>query len=410
MRTRRSSALFLAAVVFSIFVSPMARGEWVIEQLTHYGYREFVPQTNGTSVAWRGWELLCGSWDAFLYDGQSTTKVSDPTTSHGVTSLNLTDSHLFWSASDNATGQHAYEQIYRFDLASRQTSQLTTDPNDHGYLTASGPNACWVLESIDELCLYRGDTGAITQISNTGGHANAPRVSGQNVVWASGVDSAHSEVFYYNGTTGVTTQITNNDFCDGSPVVSGMKVAWRAQDPNGDGICLYDAGSGTTTRLSNNPGAGSLCISESTVTWVEFDYSQRYPMGFLFSHDFASHTTTQVTPEAQRYWQLGSRQTSLDGSNLAWSAWDGNDFEISFYDGNTQEITQITDNDLDDVEPTLNGTKLAWDGTPVGYSRPTDETEIYCATFVPEPSALTLLAVGAAAMALASRRRSVRSL
>ncbi len=59
----------------------------------------------------------------------------------------------------------------------------------------------------------------------------------------------------------------------------------------------------------------------------------------------------------------------IDGSKVVWAQWDGSDREIMLWDGVT--ITQVTDNTIEDFEPVISGSNVAW------YAYDGSDHEIY---------------------------------
>ncbi|NJO39305.1 MAG: T9SS type A sorting domain-containing protein [Cyanobacteria bacterium RU_5_0] len=50
----------------------------------------------------------------------------------------------------------------------------------------------------------------------------------------------------------------------------------------------------------------------------------------------------------------------ISGSNVVWAASDGTDTEIFFYNGTTGIVSQITSNDVDDLNPQISGFNIVW--------------------------------------------------
>lgn len=98
----------------------------------------------------------------------------------------------------------------------------------------------------------------------------------------------------------------------------------------------------------NRPGAGSIPVD--TLPPVQ--------TGDPASHRWAS---VQLTDN-----ELMDEVPYLQGSLLVWRAHDGHDFEIKVYDFETGATTQLTDNEVDDWEPKVYGSRVAWMEGPAG--------------------------------------------
>ena len=59
-----------------------------------------------------------------------------------------------------------------------------------------------------------------------------------------------------------------------------------------------------------------------------------------------------------------NEQPQLSGERLVWQAFDGTDWEILAYDLASGSITQLTNDDVDESDPRLDGAHLVWTTQP----------------------------------------------
>ena len=102
---------------------------------------------------------------------------------------------------------------------------------------------------------------------------------------------------------------------------------------------------------------------------------------------------------------LWDRYPQISGSTVAWVGDDGNDTEVFVYDGT--ETWQLTENNGNDDCPYVSGSSVVWVGRegPGGFGSP----HVYMATYIPEPTTLSLLLIGGLTV-LKRRRLAARSL
>jgi hypothetical protein len=158
-----------------------------------------------------------------------------------------------------------------------------------------------------------------------------------------------AEVFLYDLGSGTTTRLTNNTYEDSYPRVSGTNVVWNARDYDATfydwEVFLYDGS--TTKQLTNNIMDDWLpWVSGSTVVW-EGGLSE------IFLYD--GSTTTRLTNNLRL-----DHDVNVSGSNVVWvnSNLGGTDYRVFLYDGST--TTQLADNVSWNTWPVVSGSHAVW--------------------------------------------------
>ncbi|MEM7757650.1 MAG: hypothetical protein AAF298_05965 [Cyanobacteria bacterium P01_A01_bin.40] len=177
----------------------------------------------------------------------------------------------------------------------------------------------------------------ITKLSSDSLYNSIPQISGDNIVWISGLLGKATDIFLSNGREVI--QLTNNDYFNRFPQISGNSVVWESLDLNSDSeIFLYDGKK--IIQITNNDTNDSFPqVSGKNVVWY------------------------------------GASEFSRDN----WF----NSIEVFLYDG--KEIIQLSDNNVPDLHPQVDGNKIVWQRVDLE----TNTTSIMLATLHQNESTLT---------------------
>jgi hypothetical protein len=103
------------------------------------------------------------------------------------------------------------------------------------------------------------------------------------------------------------------------------------------------AGAGEVLQITSDEASQSSLDSDgSQLVWATGDAVYRW--------DGSTVSVAVSTPAPE--------QVRVSGTNIVWRSHDGNDYEIFFFDGAT--TTQLTDNDVEDVQPDVSGSNVVW--------------------------------------------------
>jgi hypothetical protein len=134
-------------------------------------------------------------------------------------------------------------------------------------------------------------------------------INQDTTVFAKSGENGNMEIFMRT-TKGELLQLTDNEYDDTSPDIdaASMRVVWQ--------------------RMIDG----------------------RYQ---IISYDLRERKETQLT-----FSRTNSMEPKVSRSGIVWQEWDGNDWEIMYFDG--KFMNQITDNDVQDVTPTIEDGYILW--------------------------------------------------
>lgn len=265
------------------------------------------PQISAEGIFWRGW---ISGWQGFYYNGETTNQL---TSGEAPLDLKLSGKHVAWRRAPEYTPAGELMEVYLHDGSTQTTIQLTDNDFRESSVDLDGEYVVWKGAS-NTVYLYEG--GSTVVPIGTGVN---PLISGNQVVWESYTGSSKDQINLYDGNS--TSQIANDDTISLQGFFDG-NVIWSQWDGNDYELFRYDGNQ--TLQITDN--------------------------------DFNDRLNPDSTPNS-----FGSNSSSaLDGSgdNLVWSSYVDGNWEIFYYDGT--ETIQVTDNDIDDLNPKISGDKIVW--------------------------------------------------
>lgn len=234
-----------------------------------------------------------------------------------------------------------------------------------------------------------------------------PWVKGDCLVWQGNIDGDW-EIFLYNMAAQEFCQITDNDYGDISPRTDGNYVVWLGFGSYGGEIFLYDISNGKTTQITNDTNVDSPPqIANGRVVWTSQEVTESVEPGEIFLHDIESRMTTPVSASVDPLGNLDDTSPRINDEGVMWvqgddvgntalfvyyfgnngngpepapeglvwtdsahtdgdltvlTRFDGNDREIVVYNASLKTYEQITDNNIEDKDPRISGTHIAWVG------------------------------------------------
>jgi|GEM_PF-5131709 len=181
-------------------------------------------------------------------------------------------------------------------------------------------------------------------LSNNSLDDEAPSISGNKVGWSQW-QSTNYDAMYHNGTKIIDLGYSSV-FSDQDIDVSGTKVVWVSKGLMGQSdIYQYDGSntinlSGDYTDILYN---SQPQVSGNNVVWVSDE--EIYLFNGTQAINLSNNNLEDVDPR-------------ISGGKVAWSGWDGNNWEIYFYNG-TKTI-KLTNNSKTDDLPQISGNKVVW--------------------------------------------------
>ncbi len=374
--------------------------EWEVTQVTDYdGSDGRIVRAKGVAVsdiyvAWRHVEVdFGGDLGLRLYDGSEILTLSaagDPEGGRGGATISR--EVVFWS-------DYGYPVLYDGENV-RAFGRLGSDSGGTWALDVSGPYVAWMeyggrLErgSTVHLTDWTQDSDRIMrELEPLGPSQFDPRVSDSHMIWREA-----DGIYLYDIEADVRRLLPDTEGIVGAELADDY-VIWRAdgsdEHPEDYEIFVHEIESATTMQLTDNRVEDTLpAVSGMNTAWKQCD-GQRCEIMLYDGSEIV-----QVTDE---FYSGGSRREppSISGEYLAWVANNGGGIEIYVYDGNS--ITEITHTDVYKGRPVVGGSRVAW------LQRDGDDTELFLATRVPEPSTIALLITAGVALLLRCGRRSLR--
>jgi len=314
--------------------------------ITENDYTDEYPQINANGhVVWEGYSSIekkmnpAGSgpefgsfpsnWDIFLYDGTSTTQITNSKYNESDPQINA-NGNIVWQVYDGGDNEIAlYNNSTTTPITDNDYNDYDPQINANGHVTWYGEistsrregEVFTTIEEDYEILLYDGTT--TKQLTNNSHDDNEPQINDNGyVVWYGGdkadpkrsasrieVGGPNNEIFLYNGNT--TEQLTDNSYYDGAPQI------------NTSGHVVWVRGTASDTNKE-----------------IESDTELMLYNGI---------TTTQITDNS---YDDFAPQINAAG-HVVWQGYEGDaDSEIFFYDGTA--ITQLTDNTINDIDPQIN--------------------------------------------------------
>ncbi|MCP4573799.1 MAG: hypothetical protein GY838_15680 [bacterium] len=272
----------------------------------------------------------------------------------------LDDGYVVWIRTVTGEGNEIY--ISNLDSAFPALTRLTDNggeklrPNNHGaerivWEGRGGPGIDW------EIFVYnRYSVPRFEQFTDNVVDDRYPDLcGGGDFVWLHG-PTIHEEVRYWNESAHSESLISdsccpaadwNNDFLS----AEDGAVVWRSYD-------LY-GGTGHRTYLWD----GSLTDLTDTLDATMATAYSLYQGTIGYVHGTGPARITYWDGTTVHDVGSGYAPSLYDGA-IAYEVWDGHDWEIRYWDGTA--IHEITDNDFNDTQASLDGSKIAWVGRPAG--------------------------------------------
>ena len=284
-------------------------------------------------------------------------------------------------------------------------NQITNSQDDDWMPQISGSNIVWAkgTSSGTYVCLY--DGVKISQIACGG----APQISDTNILW----NSADGHLWYSDGKQ--QFQVTYGDLYQLSYAISDSYIAWisSSDDPSYETqMLLYNIKTDTTTTIATHQFQGQkIDISGSNLVWEQSEGDDTYIADYNISTGEIKHLSGGIASTD------GGISPSICGSFIVWQSWNS---DILLYDGQSTKIigtghdpdvsesyvvweknmniyvydiatgltSQLTDNNILELNPKVSGSTVVWYGTLSNGNE-----EIFMAT-IPEPMTAWLLTMG----------------
>ena len=309
MKTMKLKSIF-ALILFSILILGSTSIASAVTRLTSNGFEDSFPKTAGGYVVWQGQDG--NDWEIFLYnanDGTGPFQITDNT--YGDVYPEIDGNYVTWAA-----GAAPYGEIFLYDISTLTTTRLTDNAQyDHNPKVVDGM-VVWVSHSDPSV------------------DVEAPYGPG--------------DIVLYNIAEGVIYNISalvdpDNIHDDSSFRFDGNRIVWGHENKI-LGLLesyVYELATGSIYRYitpedDNDPATEEISYLEDLATGETY----LLPDG-LGLHD---------NPQAEGDFYVFTRKIG------------GNDREIMIRDLQVKRGGQITDNDIEDIQPAIKDNIVVWKG------------------------------------------------
>ncbi|OHB90053.1 MAG: hypothetical protein A3C38_04295 [Planctomycetes bacterium RIFCSPHIGHO2_02_FULL_50_42] len=216
------------------------------------------------------YQVWGGNWDVWLLNIKSGNKrqISANHSWHEMLPRIWGDS-VVWEDWRNGYG---LGDIYLYNLKTKETRQITTDPGAQGkpdiykdvIVWHDKRNGNW------DIYLYDLDKGEERRLTDDPADQFSPVIHGDHVVW---VDSRNGnwDIFTHNLSTGTTTCICNDPSKQWWPQIWKNTILWVDERAGESAIYVYDITTGKGKPLCNSPAPQRQpAIYENRIVWMDF--------------------------------------------------------------------------------------------------------------------------------------------
>lgn len=314
MRVRSFIVYCIAfALLFGIGASPVVADEvdalvwtqWMSSKRLAY---DIIPLPPGNSWSyphvsgdWAVWQITSNSSTNWNVVAQNLRTRLNTNVAVGSGNQTRPRAHGSWVVYEDT--RNGNSEIYAFNLATKLETRLTTRAGEQILPDISGTRVVYADVAAGDVYLHDLATGAHSALPLGTGTQSDPRISGHRVVYLQ-----DNEVYVYDLWTGLITRLTNDAVVDAHPDIDGTIVAWHRGAGSPDVWCQDLAG-----------GAAFAAVS---------------------------------TADAEGY-------PSVSGSRIAYFRFTGT-YAVGVYDVLAKKSAMVTDDDTDDVLPTIDGDSIIY--------------------------------------------------
>ncbi|MFZ1789423.1 MAG: hypothetical protein WAT92_13980 [Saprospiraceae bacterium] len=328
---------------------------------------DYFPTISGNIISWECLDVSGGPTNIkyFLFDEQSANCLNATNISNNLPNADnqpqSDGSYIVWSGNDGNDSE-----IFLYNLTDGTVANISNNASNFDRNPEiSGDYVVWEHNNDafdDEILLYRISTnGPIINISNRVGNEDDPKISGNFVVWE-GIDGTDTDIYLYNISTGTVTDITNDTESQYDPDVDGHYVVWTLQSPGAIDIFLFDANQAAipanflNITLGISSSVTSLHIDSVYVYWQGVDPINSDSDIFLYNIIEAGNSLIVSDNEGP------DGRVSYNSNRLVWEEGDFSaDNEIAIFDLETLNKITVTNDEIQNDNPKLEGDLLFWE-------------------------------------------------
>ena len=289
-------------------------------------------------------------------DSLTYTQISDGT--HRTSLMDISGNTVVWYEEMYYDSSGLGREIFYYD--GNSTTRITNDDNYDRNAKLSDGNIVWASSNETNAYMYFWNASYMNPVNIIDGFTSydnySQQISGDKVVFeGKKAGDNNQNIYMWDGGTGTVTRLSDDSDSYANPYIEGDKVVWNG----GGNIYLWDNSSGTpviTPVTTNGFMNNTAKVSGDYVAWIGREYFSGYADDELFLWDGSSTImlTENVCDEFAYLF-------NLDGNKVVWNGWETSsktDTEIYYYDG--VQSSQLTDNDYADYNPYISGDIAVW--------------------------------------------------
>ncbi len=340
-------------------------GSDVIDFASKYYPEQTVLIGDNGNVSWRDNDGI------YLYDGANTKFISAPGIENDVHFDMNNEGELSWAGTDINTGK---KEIFFYNGSGLQ--EITNNNSVEGWVKLNDSSKIAWATSIDRN-VFTFENNTTTQLTNN--HKFNGWIDLNNKGHLAWVTGDRGEIVFSDGVN--NQQITNNGYYNQHLQLNeDDEIVWSASHEalNVWDIYMYDANGINVVVDDELWHAFPQIDGQGNVVWMRgTGYAYLPENQSTFEILFCNNSQiTQLTNNNQF-----DGFPKISNGLVTWYGYDGHDYEVFLYNGNN--TIQITDNEYDDMYPSINSRgQIAWTST------------MSSGNIVPEPATFSLLGLG----------------
>jgi beta propeller repeat protein len=253
---------------------------------------------------------------------------------------------IVWMDWRNKGPSDANSDIYMYDIATGEETQLTTNVAWQGVPDIWGDRVVWsdTRDGMQAIYLLDLSTGQERRVFAAPRVQSSPAIEGDRIVWQAN-DGIDYDIYMYDLGTSSFTQLTDEPGQQMNPRISGHWVVWADSSAADWDVVAYDLDSGQTARLTDGESGNQLApdVSGDLVVWQDRALD-------IWVQDLSTGTRRVLTDGT------GVRTPAIDGD---WAIWEGSN-SVVVRNVETDEEWRVEEENVFFSDPDISGRRFVW--------------------------------------------------
>jgi beta propeller repeat protein len=252
---------------------------------------------------------------------------------------------IIWMDWRNKAPSDANADIYMYDVATEDETQLTTNAAWQGLPDIWGDRVVWsdTRHGMQQIYTLDLSTGTERRVFAAPRVQSSPAVDGDRIVWQAN-DGVDYDIYMYDLGTSSFTQLTDEPGHQMNPKISGHWVVWADSSGADWDVVAYDLDTGQTTRLTDGEPGNQHApdVSGDLVVWHDRVLD-------IWVHDLSTGSRRVLTDGT------GARMPAVDGN---WVVWEGAGLVVRNVE--TDEEWRVDEENVFFIDPDISGRRFVW--------------------------------------------------